>query len=357
MLKLRRSYTVFSGITKFRFRRVLYIALFWTAIDLVSIGLNFNVYDNQARSFLVRSMLVFCMSSVMGYFFVFSLKNIYPSRGLFINFLAKSVVLIFAAIAMNFIVNFTDNFFVLGASARQSVIAFYNNTLNGNWLLRHTLYWLVLFAFTQLYVDINDKYAPGVFIDIISGKYLQPKNENRIIMFLDLKDSTPIAEKLGHENYFLFIREFIYYISLALIEHGGIIYQYVGDEIVVSWKYSKKNVKESLAAVIAARKNIQRNSIAFRDKYNIIPEFRMGLHVGDVTIGEIGVIKKDLAMSGDTMNTAARIRSACNELNQKFIVSGEFAEKTNLKAFQLESLGIVELKGKAHGIELFALKI
>ena len=62
-------------------------------------------------------------------------------------------------------------------------------------------------------------------------------------------------------------------------------------------------------------------------------------------------------MSGDTMNTTARIRSACNELNQKFIVSKDFAEKSNLKNFQMESLGLVELKGKATGIELFALKI
>ena len=46
-----------------------------------------------------------------------------------------------------------------------------------------------------------------------------------------------------------------------------------------------------------------------------------------------------------------------NELNQKFIVSKDFAEKSNLKPFQLEDLGIVELKGKANGIELFALKI
>ena len=62
-------------------------------------------------------------------------------------------------------------------------------------------------------------------------------------------------------------------------------------------------------------------------------------------------------MSGDTMNTTARIRSACNELNQKFIVSKEFVECSDLKDFQTESLGIVELKGKTNGIELFSLKI
>ncbi|MEO7044167.1 MAG: adenylate/guanylate cyclase domain-containing protein, partial [Ferruginibacter sp.] len=77
----------------------------------------------------------------------------------------------------------------------------------------------------------------------------------------------------------------------------------------------------------------------------------------EVTVGEIGVIKKDLAMSGDTMNTAARIRSACNELNRHFIVSKTFVENIDLKQWQTESLGLIELKGKEAGIELFSLKI
>jgi len=57
------------------------------------------------------------------------------------------------------------------------------------------------------------------------------------------------------------------------------------------------------------------------------------------------------------MNTTARIRSACSELNQKFIVSKDFVDSADLKEWQTESLGIVELKGKSEGIELFSLKI
>ena len=62
-------------------------------------------------------------------------------------------------------------------------------------------------------------------------------------------------------------------------------------------------------------------------------------------------------MSGDTMNTASRIRTACNELNQKFIVSKDFLDRINLKNWQAESLGPIELKGKNISIELFTLKI
>jgi adenylate cyclase len=75
-----------------------------------------------------------------------------------------------------------------------------------------------------------------------------------------------------------------------------------------------------------------------------------------VTIGEIGVIKKDLAMSGDTMNTAARLRSATSELDQKVIISKDFAAQTNLKNWEAINLGLVDLKGKDAAMELFALK-
>lgn len=357
MLKPEHRFSVLSGLKKFRMRRVLYIAVFWTLIDMISTALNFNTHDNHSKSLLVRASLVFVMSGIMGYLFVFTLKNIFRESSLVVNFIAKSVILLFAALAMNFLVHFVDDLLIQQMGFKGSIHNFYSNVLDWNWMLKRTLYWIILFLITQLYLEINDKYAPGVFIDIIAGKYIQPKVENRIIMFIDLKDSTPIAERLGHSQYFLFIREFIYHLSLALIEHDGIIYQYVGDEIVVSWKYSKRNIKQCLAALIEARRNIQKNGERFRRKYGIIPEFRVGIHTGDVTVGEIGVIKKDLAMSGDTMNTAARIRSATAELNHKFIVSAEFAEKSNLKDWQLENLGIVELKGKATGVELYALKI
>jgi len=110
-------------------------------------------------------------------------------------------------------------------------------------------------------------------------------------------------------------------------------------------------------ALIEARRLLQKNSNRFRRMYGVTPEFRVGIHVGDVTVGEIGVIKKDIAMSGDTMNTTARIRTACSELNQKFVVSKTFADLVDLKEWQQEDLGAIELKGKKDGMQLVALKI
>ena len=55
-------------------------------------------------------------------------------------------------------------------------------------------------------------------------------------MFLDMKSSTTIAESLGHVKYFEMLKEYYSDLSDPIIKYSGEIYQYVGDEIVVSWK-------------------------------------------------------------------------------------------------------------------------
>jgi len=358
MKSLASSYPVFSVVGKYHMRTILYIAVFWTLIDIVVTFLvKDGVTNSPFKSFMLREIAVFIMSGIMGYLFVFTLKNVFRNSPPFINFTFKSMILLIAAFGMNFLVHFIDMVFITGKDAQTAVHTFLNEILQTKLLVQHILYWLILFVITQLYIEINEKYSPGVFIDILRGKYMQPKIEKRIIMFIDLKDSTPIAEKLGHAENFKFIRDFIFHVSMALIEHDGRIYQYVGDEIVVSWLCNTKNAMKCMTAIIEARRNLQKNGNYFRRNYDIIPEFRIGIHMGEVTVGEIGVIKKDLAMSGDTMNTTARIRSACNELNQKFIMSKDFMDCSDLKEWQGESLGNVDLKGKANSIELFSLKI
>jgi adenylate cyclase len=178
------------------------------------------------------------------------------------------------------------------------------------------------------------------------------------VIFIDLIDSTAIAEQLGHKKYFRFIRDFIYFISIALLENDAQIYQYVGDEVVASWIAKKPNAnRKCLRALLDCQKILRKNRNYFKRQYGIIPEFRAGIHTGEITIGEIGVVKKDLAMSGDIMNTTARLRSAGGELNQKVIVSKEFINQTNLHNWQTINLGMVDLKGKESAMELFALKI
>ena len=357
----------FSVIKRYKLRMILIVAVSWTVIDSLfyifrlteqPLPSKYSLFQKHtAQTILLRETKVFFLAMVVAYFLVFFMKNFFRITSLWVNIFLKAVILIVAALIINFFIHFTYATLIAKHEAYYAVLSFYRNTFETPWLIQKIPEWIILFVLTQLIIEINEKYSPGVFVDIMLGKYVQPKDEKRIIMFIDLKDSTAIAEKLGHKDYFKFIRDFIYYISIGLMEYGGRIYQYVGDEIVVSWPDSRRNAKKCIYALIEARKSINKNLNVFTSNYGLVPEFKAGIHVGEVTIGEIGIIKKDLVMSGDTMNTTARIRTACNELNQKFIVSKDFLDQINLSNWQAESLGPIELKGKNDSLELFALKI
>jgi len=70
-----------------------------------------------------------------------------------------------------------------------------------------TFFWLLVVLGTLIVLQVNDKYGPGVFRDFLLGKYFHPKREERIFMFMDLRSSTTIAEKLGEQRYFNFLKD------------------------------------------------------------------------------------------------------------------------------------------------------
>lgn len=356
-----------SPVKRHERKVILSIALFWTSIDLIfffwrkALGLLPDKYYSHeiyfAKELLVRETSVFIVSLLTGYFLISVLQNYLRGSSLWLNLLIKTLLLILAAIVMTFIIYITYEWLIAGNTLGFSFRKFTYNLLHRNLLLEKMPEWILLFLFTQLAIEVNQKYSPGVFFNIMIGKYLQPQEERRIIMFLDLKDSTPIAEKLGHKEYFKFIRDFIFAISYGFMENEGRIYQYVGDEIVVWWPESKANARNAIAALLTTRKELNKHFNRFKRKYDIIPEYKVGIHTGTVMVGQVGIIKKDLVMSGDAINTAARIRSACTELNHKFLISKEMNDLLDMKDWQSESLGLVDLKGRNESIELFALKI
>jgi adenylate cyclase len=353
--------------TKYRYKVILLIALFWTVADFIYLLIRLQLpgispdrdlfnYQSIGPIFL-RVVIVYIVSAVMGSLLFSQVHRNTNELPLIINFFLKTGLLISLAFLMNFLLFFSYFVGFLHRDPYLSLQNFFYYAFHTTWMVKKTIGWLLTFSLLQVTVEMIKKYSPGIFFDVLMGKYRHPKIEKRIIMFIDLKDSTPIAEKLDNIEYFKFIRYFIDIVSTALLQYHGRIYQYVGDEVVVSWMYNTKNARNCLDALIETRKLIEKRGESFRRRFNIVPEFRVGIHIGEVTVGEIGVIKKDLAMSGDTMNTTARIQSVCSELNQKFVVSKDVIDSLDLKDWQSESLGIIDLKGKKEGIELFALKI
>jgi adenylate cyclase len=225
-------------------------------------------------------------------------------------------------------------------------------------LLQYFLWGLIMLA-TQFLLQVSDKFGPGVMKKLLFGEYLKPRDEDRIFMFVDLKSSTSIAEKIGHEKYFNLLNNFFADITEAVIDSHGEIYQYVGDEIVVSWPLAKGTQNANcLKCFIEMRRIIQERASFYEDAYGTVPEFKAGLHAGQVTAGEIGVIKKDIVYSGDVLNTASRIQEECNKHNVSILLSDRISNLVSgVKEFVLTEIGEIELRGKQQKVGLSTLAL
>jgi len=219
------------------------------------------------------------------------------------------------------------------------------------------IYIAAVIIVSQFYTEVSESIGQGVLVNFFTGKYHTPVEEERIYMFLDMKSSTTIAESLGHVKYFEMLREYYFDLSDPIVKHSGEIYQYVGDEIIVSWKLkSGLENNNCIQCFFAMKAAIKKQTKRYIEKFGVLPEFKAGFHLGKVTTGEIGVIKKDIIFTGDVLNTTARIQGLCNTYKVDILISDDLRKKLTLNSqFKIKTLGENELRGRDEKIELFTI--
>lgn len=222
-------------------------------------------------------------------------------------------------------------------------------------LLIYTGFFSALFNILR---QISSMFGPGILIKLISGRYHHPKEELRIFLFLDLRSSTLYAEQLGHVLYSELIQDCFIDLTPAIQQFHAEVYQYVGDEAVLTWKLNE-GLKDSrcLNAYFRFDEAIQSRRQYYSEKYKLVPEFKAGASCGPVMAAEVGVIKREIAYHSDVLNTAARIQARCNELGEPLLISESLQERiSNDSDFSLEEAGIFQLRGKRKSIKLYGVK-
>ncbi len=207
-----------------------------------------------------------------------------------------------------------------------------------------------------LYSAISENLGHNVLLNFYTGKYHKPVVESRIFMFLDMKDSTTIAEQLGHVEYFKLLADYYDLMSDPIVNHQGEVYQYIGDEVVVTWTAEKGFTENHCIQCFQSIKDsLQRQAASLERKYGLVPNFKAGIHIGEVTTGEIGALKKEIVYSGDVLNTAARIQGMCKDQQADLIISQQILDRLSAPA-DTQHLGEFKLRGKEESVVLHAVK-
>lgn len=205
--------------------------------------------------------------------------------------------------------------------------------------------------------ELHRKLGKDAIYNLIFGKYHQVKQEDRLFLFIDLNNSTDIAEEMGELEYSHFLQDYFYDISEPIARYFGRIYQYVGDEAVVTWPL-KKGLRFAVCVrcFFAIQKQIRRYSAQYEKRYGRVPEFKAALHGGNVVVSEVGKYKSEIAYHGDVLNTTARILSKCHELESELLISDWVHDNVELpKYLNADPLGTFQLKGKQQEVGLYAV--
>jgi len=289
-----------------------------------------KVFDPQKRTYtFIPVFLTKTISYFLGFFVI-----ILSVKGLIDSIFYKKPVLdyITSEEFQNFI--FKEDFYVI---------------------LIYTLAFLAIINFT---IQMSRKVGYEMMINFINGRYHTPKNEERIFMFIDLKSSTAIAEKIGDVKFHRFLNDFYFDVTKCILAAKGEIYRYVGDEIDITWRM-RRGLKNANCILIYfyVLYRIKRQKEKYLEKYGIIPQFTAGLHCGNVTTGEIGEVKSQVIHYGKVIQITSMIKDELKRLDKNLLITESLVNILKMPAaFEAINCGELEKSEIKDNIGLYTIK-
>ncbi|BDC98487.1 adenylate/guanylate cyclase domain-containing protein [Persicobacter psychrovividus] len=229
--------------------------------------------------------------------------------------------------------------------------------LNKVWLYFFVL-GLIINSGVTIYMAATNYLGPGNLNKVLRGKYRIPHEEDRIFLFADLISSSRTAEILGHKKYSAFIQEVFREFTDHIFVYRAQVYQYVGDEIILSWPANDKNYQRSLDFFYEVCKSLEAKEDYFQEKYGLSPQFNGAINSGLVMAAEVGEVKIEIAYHGDVLNTAARVLEKCKLFHKNLLVTGRFVKSAGIfsPSYYFSYINKVLPKGKQNEVAIYAVE-
>ena len=337
---------------------ILFIFYDWAIIFHDPVILRFNqIPDYDLPSILISTVF----ATVVGGIFIASVEVFYFSKLLRKKPFGFSL-LVKTAFYMTNIIFFTSMAAILGNALKyeksvfhQDIIQMYLGFLSSPRLWSLWIFWGLTVILALFILQISEKLGQGVLVNYLLGKYHRPREEIRIFMFLDLKSSTTYAEELGHIRYSRLIQDCFYDLTEVVTKREAQIYQYVGDEIVLTWSIERGLRNLNCLNTYYDYDNVLREKRDYyMEKYGLLPEFKAGLDSGLITVAEVGEVKKELAYHGDVLNSASRIQGMCNQYQSRLLLSERLKDRlANYMDKGFDLIGNIKLKGKHEAMKVY----
>ncbi len=244
---------------------------------------------------------------------------------------------------------------VLGGDAAQAILQQAPSMKTGVVILIITFFVPPLILIVQFSRLIGER----TLRDILLGRYHRSRVEERFFLFIDIVGSTPLAERIGPDAVHRFLNRVFQLASAPIDDHAGEVYQYVGDEVVITWTLAEGRVSaRPLACYFAIERALAEAVEDFQREFGTVPRLRAALHAGPVITGMVGGSRRSIVFHGDVMNTTSRIENATRDLQRSFLASEDALNRLEgVEAYALADLGPQQLRGRAAPLRVYAVDI
>ncbi len=201
--------------------------------------------------------------------------------------------------------------------------------------------------------------SPEVRDEILAGRASLAGDLREVtILFADLRDFTPWVEASPAADVVAGLNEYFTEMDAAIRGHGGLVLQFIGDEIEAVFGAPVADAAHATHALAAAR-DMQARLEAWnarrRAQGRAELQHGIGIHTGTVLAGNIGSSERmSYALVGDAVNVASRIQSLNKEFGTRLLVSG--ATRARLADVSLlRALPTVRVKGRQADVDVYSV--
>ena len=201
------------------------------------------------------------------------------------------------------------------------------------------------------------KYVPQQVAKAILENKGEAKPQNRLatILYTDIQGFTTVCERLSPEDVVALLNEYFSLIVGFINRHGGVVNQFQGDALLVTFNVPVENpnhAKDAIRAALEIEEALEGH--IFTGDIELVT--RIGINTGRVVAGAVGADERlNYTVHGDAVNIAARLESLNKEFGTRVLVSGETKSAAG-DDFVYEAKGDLPIRGKSQSVKVYAVQ-
>ena len=176
------------------------------------------------------------------------------------------------------------------------------------------------------------------------------------VLFADVRGYTSLSEHVDAGDVTTMLGEFYDHCSAAVWERDGIVNKLIGDAIFAIYNFPIRRADHATQAVLSGIE-LQRRCHAMKATEvggrDLPVGVGVGIHTGDVAVGEIGTSIKDFTAIGEVVNLASRLQGA-SQPGEVLITEGVYREVR--RDFPAAERRTCTLKGIAKPVTAYVLR-